>query len=106
MVQSARSRRLLVATAVFAMLLVSACSSKDKSTSPPTGGGALELNSPDLGHGAVYQHTFMNAGTFNYHCRFHGSMTATVVVLAGGAASASIGITDNAFGTLSVTVVP
>lgn len=51
-------------------------------TVPDGGGGALELNSGDLGPGATYQHRFAAAGTFNYRCIHHSPMTGSVVVSA------------------------
>jgi len=107
MIQSTRSRRLLTALVALAVLPLAACSG-DKSTGPPGGGGTtLELNSANLGHGAVYSHTFpMTAKTYPYHCKIHSSMTASVIVSSGGAASASITITDNSFGAATVTVAP
>ena len=109
MFSSAQSRRWLAAASLLGVLVLGACSSSDNGTGPPGGGGggAKELNSPNLGHLAVYVDTLpMTAGTFPYHCKFHNVMTASVVVNAGGAASANVSITDNAFGPNSVTVVP
>lgn len=42
---------------------------------------AGELNSGDLVTGAQYSHTFNTAGTFNYHCSIHTSMTGSVTVI-------------------------
>ena len=42
---------------------------------------AGELNSGDLATGAQYSHTFNTAGTFNYHCSIHTSMTGSVTVI-------------------------
>ena len=36
--------------------------------------------SPNLGNGATYTKTFNEAGTFDYHCSIHTSMTGKVVV--------------------------
>jgi plastocyanin len=89
---------------ILALLLatVHGCGgSKSNPVVPPV---TLELDSPNLaGMGVgVYQHTFANAGTFGYHCKFH-SMSSTVTVASGQAASASVTITDNAFsGAVSV----
>jgi plastocyanin len=33
-----------------------------------------------LSTGGTYSFTFTTAGTYAYHCMFHGKMTATVVV--------------------------
>src|SRR5262249_12023386 len=107
MFRSASSRRWLAATSLLAVLTLGACSSSDNSTKPPGGGVAKELNSPNLGHSEVHAHTFpMTPTTYNYHCKFHGNMTASVVVQAGGAAAAAVTITDNAFSTNSTTIGP
>ena len=109
MLQSAKSRRLL--SAAFVVLIASfaiGCSSNDEPNSPPSGGGGgLELNSPNLGPAGVYAHTMpATLTTYNYHCKIHSSMTASVIVATGGAATASVSITDNAFNPTSVTVGP
>ena len=44
------------------------------------GGGSRELNSGDFGPGAIFEHVFATAGTFNYHCIHHAPMTGSVVV--------------------------
>ena len=38
------------------------------------------FNSPDLNQGDKFQFTFNNAGTFNYSCGIHPSMTGKIVV--------------------------
>lgn len=38
------------------------------------------FSSGSMSHGATYSFTFANAGTFNYSCTIHPSMTGTVVV--------------------------
>jgi plastocyanin len=90
----------------IALLAIAAPACGKKSTNPGGGGGtAKELNSPDLGAGAMYQHTFATVGSFPYHCRFHGSMTATVnVVASGGANGAAVSIAGQAFNPASVTI--
>jgi len=35
-------------------------------------GSADVYDSPDLGAGATFQHTYNTAGTYHYYCRFHG----------------------------------
>jgi plastocyanin len=30
-------------------------------------------DSPDIGVGSTFQHTFATAGTYHYYCRFHGT---------------------------------
>ena len=37
-------------------------------------------NSPSLASGDSYSYQFNNTGTFSYHCKFHSSMQATVIV--------------------------
>ena len=53
------------------------------------GGGGIvgpkELNSGDMAPAGTYSHVFATAGTFNYHCIYHGVMTGTVTVTAGAA---------------------
>lgn len=39
-----------------------------------------ELSSGTLGVGQTYSHTFTTAGTYQYHCTIHTSMTGTVIV--------------------------
>lgn len=38
------------------------------------------FNSGDIAPGATYSRTFTTAGTYNYHCIYHGNMKAAVVV--------------------------
>lgn len=70
------------------------------------GSGGLELDSPTLGSGAVYRHTFAVAGTYNYHCNIHSFMHGTVIVSAGGPASVAVSIQGFSFSPSSVTVGP
>ena len=83
-----------------------ACGGKSSnSTAPPP--PAKELASGDLGHLAVYQHTFANAGTFAYHCIHHANMQASITVDPASAVNAlAVTISDNAFGPTSATVAP
>ena len=39
-----------------------------------------ELNSPELSKSQTYSHTFAKAGEYTYHCSFHTSMTAKIIV--------------------------
>jgi len=39
-----------------------------------------ELNSALLSNGQTYSHTFTQAGTYNYHCSIHPSMTGKIIV--------------------------
>ena len=41
------------------------------------------FDSGDIAPGAVFNYTFNTAGTYAYHCKYHASMTATVIVIAG-----------------------
>ena len=36
--------------------------------------------SGDIAAGTSYSHTFNDAGTFSYHCKYHASMTGKVTV--------------------------
>jgi plastocyanin len=96
---------LTAAVIVLASFFAGGCGGSDNPNKPPSGGGTVELNSPNLGNTAVYAHTFTTAGTFPYHCKFHSSMTSTVVVQAGGSAAAAVTISDNSFSS-AVTVGP
>ena len=93
---------------VVALAAVTACS---KSTSPGGGGGgtvAKELNSGTLGPGANYPHMFNTAGTFPYHCAFHGApmsgMSGTITVTNVAAAPAAVSIVNNSFNPPSLSV--
>jgi len=44
------------------------------------GDSGTELESDQLSKGQTYTHTFNTAGTFNYHCSIHKSMTGTITV--------------------------
>jgi hypothetical protein len=80
---------------VLAALFAGGCGGGDDNPSkPPSGGGTLELNSQNLVNGAVFTHTFMTAGTFPYHCKFHQGMTSHDGPAGGRAA---VTITNNAF---------
>lgn len=90
-------RTLALAMAVAAA--TSSCSSSGDSgpTSPGGGGGGTSFN---LGPFALQQSatlTFVNAGTFGYHCIPHRSMgmTGTVQVDASGADSALVQVGAN-----------
>ena len=47
------------------------------STSAPS---CASFDSGNLNSGATYTHTFTAPGTYRYACRYHGWMTATIVV--------------------------
>jgi plastocyanin len=77
---------LVAALALIGAGFVYSCGGS-KSTNPGYGGGGgggggPEINSPTLGSGAEYSHTFNTAGTFPYHCAIHPStMTGNQVVV-------------------------
>jgi len=101
-----RPRIATLSVLILALLLatVHGCGgSKSNPVVPPV---TLELNSPNLATNGVFMHTFANAGTFNYHCKFHGGMTGSVTVAGGQPASASVAIGDNSFSPTSVSVAP
>lgn len=65
---------------VVLSVAIGLCSCGSGSGGPTNPGPGKELNSPSLGPGATYQHTFASVGTFRYHCSFHSAMTGQVVV--------------------------
>ena len=86
----------LTGSLLLMLTLVAGTNCSKKATNPGGGGGTKELNSGNLAPAAQYAHTFMTAGTFDYHCAIHGlGMAGSVTVQAGGAASAAIAIGDN-----------
>ena len=88
-------------------LVVGVPSCGDDGTPMGGGGGGLELNSPNLGTGGTYSHTFASAGTFNYHCKFHGGMNGSVSVDAAHAnTTVAVSITDNQFNPTPAQVKP
>lgn len=52
----------------------------DTTTHTVTSTTGSELGSSPLAPGGTYSHTFTAAGTYNYHCTFHPTMTGTVIV--------------------------
>ena len=90
---------------LIAMIALVASCGKDP-VSPPGGGGGLELNSGTINGGGTYPHTFANAGTYNYHCNFHGGMTGSVVVGGPGSPPMTAGVTmaGSAFNPTPVAV--
>ena len=93
-------RHRLTPVALLALAaLVSSCNDK---TTNPTNNPPLELNSGDIASGTNFSHTFLNAGTYNYHC-VHHSMSGSVIVST-GPATATVTIADNSYSPASVTV--
>jgi plastocyanin len=81
------TRRAAVVLAL-SLLAASSCSSGGSNNGMPTNpgtGAARELNSGDFGPGAQFQHRFLTAGTFAYHCVHHAPMTGSVTVDASAA---------------------
>ncbi len=75
----------------------------------PCSGTGIELNSGFLSPLATFQHTFMTAGSYPYHCEIHTVMRGTVIVDIAGPPSASVSIvsaTSTGFSPSSVTVAP
>src|SRR5262249_6430306 len=66
------------------------------------------FQSPTLGHGATYAHTFASAGVIAYHCKIHGtSMAGTVTVdPTAPAGNRAVAIGDNFFNPATVSVRP
>ncbi len=45
-----------------------------------TSDAGTELQSPVIGQGSSFEHIFMSAGTYTYHCTIHTSMHGVVIV--------------------------
>jgi uncharacterized protein (UPF0333 family) len=102
-----RSHRFGFVTLAVVLALVGAGCGSDNGSNPVNPPPTLELNSPNLGNGAVYAHLLANAGTYPYHCKFHSGMTGTVTVDASAAnMNASVSIGDNSFTPNSTTIKP
>ncbi len=94
------SKRPLLLVGALALCVAAIALTSCKSSNPTnpygmnTGGGGgggggtpPELNGSLAASGGVYSHTFMTAGTFNYHCTIHPTCTTlagTIVVLPSG----------------------
>ena len=79
-------------------------SCKSKTTNPPV---TKELDSGNIAASGTYQHTFANAGTYNYHCTIHGAgMAGSVTVAAGQPMSVAVAIGNNFFNPANVSVAP
>jgi plastocyanin len=78
--------RLPAIALAMSLITASSCNSGGGSSSPTNPGTtSTELNSGDFGAGAVFQHRFLAAGTYRYHCIHHGAMTGSVTVDASAA---------------------
>jgi plastocyanin len=53
---------------------------EDSVTHTITSDSGNELNSGQISAGQSYSHTFNQAGTYNYHCSIHYSMSGKVIV--------------------------
>jgi len=51
----------------------------DGTTHTVTADGAA-FTSGNIGSGGSFTHTFTTAGTYNYHCSIHPTMTGTIIV--------------------------
>lgn len=87
MTRKFRNAALLVAVMAVAVVAASCTSSgggyNSNPTAPPPPGTpppAKELDSGNIGTSGSYQHRFVSAGTYNYHCIYHGPMTGSVQV--------------------------
>jgi hypothetical protein len=101
-------KRTLPLFLVVSLLALSGCG-KDKGTDPVPG---MELDSPGL-LGATtgsrnYIHTFANAGTYSYHCRYHpaSSHAGTVTVDPQGPDSGFVMISLGAYHPATLSVRP
>jgi plastocyanin len=74
---------ILACAALVVGISIGAASCSKNKNSNPVAGTPDELNSGDIAPNASYAHKFMTAGTYNYHCIYHGVMTGTVTVTAG-----------------------
>jgi plastocyanin len=92
MTRNFRNAALLIAVVAVAVAAASCTSSgggyNSNPTAPPPPGTpppTRELNSGNIGTAGNYQHRFVAAGTYNYHCIYHGPMTGSVQVTDGAA---------------------
>ena len=105
-----RSAAVTALAGILAVFLLAAGCGKSSSPTSPTGGGGgnTPFNSGSLTAPASFDHAFPVAGSVGYHCNFHQSMgmVGTVVVAAGGAASATVTASGTSFSPSSVTIMP
>ena len=100
-----RPRIATLSALTLALLLTSIPGCGGDNNNPVVPPVPKELDSASLGPNDTFSHTFANAGTYNYHCKFHGGMNGSVTVATGQGATASVSITDNSFGS-PVSVAP
>jgi len=74
----------------------------------PTGPGTpRELDSGNIGSGGTFAHRFVAAGTYAYHCTYHGPMRGSVSVTASAADTlANVSITSSTTGFPAASVKP
>ena len=110
MIRNVIRPRLAGVMLALALAAVASCKSGYGGGGAPTspgGGSAKELNSNSLGHGATFEHTFAVAGTYAYHCIFHGPMTGTVHVTADAPDMvANVSITSSSMSFPAASVKP
>jgi plastocyanin len=101
----------LVGLASLGLILAALSCSEDKGTAPVS---TNELDSPALLGSTTgsqnYFHTFTDAGTYPYHCKYHTTahhrMAGTVVVTDPGPDSAFVRIFEGAFDPAIANVGP
>ena len=64
------------------------------------------FDSGDILPGASWFRLFDTADNYNYECFYHGVMQASIKVEAGGAASATVTISDHLFTPTEITIAP
>lgn len=62
------------------------------------------FNSGEISSTKTYTYTFLTAGTYQYHCSIHPSMTAKVIVTSPQTASASVSIDNMSYSPVTITV--
>ncbi len=92
---------------LLSLVFVAATSCKSGTTGPTGPGTGRELDSGVIAPGATYQHRLVAAGTYPYHCIFHGPMRGSVQVSAGAADStAHVSITSSTAAFPAASVKP
>jgi len=85
-----RARRAVASLLLLCLPLVAACSKNDSNPAAPGNGGTLELNGALAARTGIYQHQFLAAGSYPYHCTIHQGMSGTVTVSSSAPASDSL----------------